>query len=353
MLSYITYIQFANTLLCLLLAAQFLFMTALRPWPKRLLGVSYLLYAHQSIVLIAVLHEQAGALGLLRPLVAMWLGPLLYLYFCLVQKPDAQLRWSDSLHFIAGPVLLLILLSSPLLENGIDFAIMASFILYFLLIALRMRQGKQALQHLGTLASPAYRWLACLMLIALINIGCEIAVVQEIQASVKLQDSVALFVSGCAFFLLNIATLLAALQRSNWLEWMYLLGSQPEQKSLSAEEQQRAADIMRRFEQLVSKEQLYKQEFGITLPQAAKKLQLPARQLSTAINQLYGQSYSVYLNDQRIHEAKRLLLAEPDMPVIEVMQQAGFSSKSNFNKEFLRVLGLSPSAFRQGNSQAQ
>ena len=248
---------------------------------------------------------------------------------------------------------MLILLSSPLLENGIDFAIMVSFILYFLLIALRMRQGKQALHHLGTLASPAYRWLACLMLIALINIGCEIAVVQEIQAGVKLQDSVALFVSGCAFFLLNIATLLAALQRSNWLEWMYLLGSQPEQKSLTAEEQQRAADIMQRFEQLVIKEQLYKQEFGITLPQAAKKLQLPARQLSTAINQLYGQSYSVYLNDQRIAEAKRLLLAKPDMPVIEVMQQAGFSSKSNFNKEFLRVVGLSPSAFRQSNLQGQ
>lgn len=66
---------------------------------------------------------------------------------------------------------------------------------------------------------------------------------------------------------------------------------------------------------------------------------------------MYGQSYSVYLNDQRIAEAKRLLLAEPDMPVIDVMQQAGFSSKSNFNKKFLRVVGLSPSAFRQaGNS---
>ncbi|MBY0416571.1 MAG: helix-turn-helix domain-containing protein, partial [Pararheinheimera sp.] len=131
------------------------------------------------------------------------------------------------------------------------------------------------------------------------------------------------------------------------------LGSQPEQKSLTAEEQQRAADIMQRFEQLVIKELLYKQEFGVTLPQAAKKLQLPARQLSSAINQLYGQSYSVYLNDQRINEAKRLLLAEPDMPVIEVMQQAGFSSKSNFNKEFLRVVGLSPSAFRQSNLQGQ
>ncbi|WP_233080541.1 AraC family transcriptional regulator [Rheinheimera soli] len=353
MLSYITYVQFANALLCLLLAAQFLFMASPRPWPKRILGLNFLLYAHQSILLISILHGQAGAFSLLRPLGAMWLGPLLYLYFCLVQKPDAILSWRDGLHFVFGALVIILLKNSPFLIGGIDLVIMASFILYFLLIALRMRQGKQSLQHLGTLASPAYRLLICLMLMALINIAAEIAVNQEIQTGVKLQDSVALFVAACTFLLLNIATLLAALQRSNWLEWMYQLGSQPEQKSLTEEEQQRAADIMQRFKQLVIKEQLYKQEFGITLPQAAKKLQLPARQLSTAINQLYGQSYSVYLNDQRINEAKRLLLAEPDMPVIEVMQQAGFSSKSNFNKEFLRVTGLSPSAFRQNNSQGQ
>ncbi|MBU0912883.1 MAG: helix-turn-helix domain-containing protein [Gammaproteobacteria bacterium] len=347
MLSYITSIQFAHTLICLLLAAQFLFMASPRPWPKRILGLNFLLYAHQSVLLISILHGQAGAFALLRPLGAMWLGPLLYLYFCLVQKPDAILRWRDGLHFVIGALVILILKNAPQLTGAIDLAITASFILYFLLMALRMRQGKQALQHLGSLASPAYSWLACLMLMAFINIAAEIAVDQEIQTGIKLQDSVALFFAACAFLSLSIATLLAALYRSNWLEWMYQLGSQPEQKGLTAEEQQRAADIMQRFEKLVLNEQLYKQEFGITLPQAAKKLQLPARQLSTAINQLYGKSYSVYLNDQRINEAKRLLLAEPDLPVIAVMQQAGFSSKSNFNKEFLRAVGVSPSTFRQ------
>ena len=37
----------------------------------------------------------------------------------------------------------------------------------------------------------------------------------------------------------------------------------------------------------------------------------------------------------------------PEMIVIEVMKESGFSSKSNFNKEFFRVTDLSPSEFRE------
>jgi len=55
----------------------------------------------------------------------------------------------------------------------------------------------------------------------------------------------------------------------------------------------------------------------------------------------------VYLNDQRIREAQVLLRENIEMPIIDVMQNSGFSSKSNFNKEFLRVTGMSPSAFRE------
>lgn len=245
-------------------------------------------------------------------------------------------------------VLFIVLIKSRLFFAAIDLTIMASFILYLLLIVLQMRQGKQALQHLGNFASPAYRWLICLMLMALINILAEIAVHLELQSGVALPYSIAPLVAGCAFFLLNLGILLAALHRSHWLEWMYTLASLNPAKPLSPESQQRAAAIMQRFAQLVTRDKLYMLEFGITLPQAAKKLQLPARHLSQAINQQYGQSYSVYLNDQRITEAKRLLLSEPDLPIIEVMQQAGFNSKSNFNKEFLRVVGLSPSAYRAG-----
>ena len=108
-----------------------------------------------------------------------------------------------------------------------------------------------------------------------------------------------------------------------------------------------ATALFQRWEALVKADNLHKQEFGITLTLAAKKLQVPARQLSNAVNQLYGKSFSVHLNDLRIQEAQRLLVEHPEMPVIEIMQESGFSSKSNFNKEFLRVTKVAPTTFRE------
>ena len=141
--------------------------------------------------------------------------------------------------------------------------------------------------------------------------------------------------------------MLAALNRSHWLEWMYQFGQQVSVKPLAITDLKQATLLLQRFDTLISNENLHKLEFGITLPQAAKKLQIPARQLSNAINQIHGKSYSMYLNDKRIDEALRLLNMQTKLPVTEVMLQAGFSSKSNFNKEFLRRIGLSPSAYRE------
>jgi AraC-like DNA-binding protein len=351
MLTYITHIQLTSGLLSLLLATQFLLMSAIQPLLKRLLALNYLLYAHQSLWLVAILNGQLTAFSLLRPIGAMFLGPLLYLYFCYVQKPYPKFKKRDLLHFAAALILVFVFNSTELSNDWFEHLIIASFLLYFLLIVLKMRQGKDQLQHLGDFALPAYRWLLFLLLIALINVLAEIAVAVELQQGVRLQDSVTLLLTSCCFLMLNITAMLAVLNRSHWLEWMYQFGQQVSVKPLPTADLKQATLLLQRFDILIENENLHKLEFGITLPQAAKKLQIPARHLSNAINQLYGKSYSVYLNEKRIDEAKRLLRKQPQMPVTEVMLQAGFSSKSNFNKEFLRSVGLSPSAYRDAEQQ--
>ena len=347
--SIISHLQIANAVLCLLLAAQMLAMTAMRPIPKRLLGFNYLLYAHQSIALAAILNAYTTVFAFTRPLFAMLLGPCLYVYFICVRRPDANFNKSELWHFGLGAATIIVLTQIKPLRAFIDIAIIASFVIYTSMIALQMRTGQQALAHLGGYAVSAYRWLISLMLLALVNILLEIAVNLEMQTGVALRDSISLLVASIAFFAINASIMLAALKRSDWLEWMYQFGEQTLQVTTPSINPEVAQQLFQRWENLVKSEQLHKQEFGITLPQAAKKLQVPARQLSNAINQVYGKSFSVYLNDQRIHEAQRLLIEAPEMTVIEVMQESGFSSKSNFNKEFLRVTGLSPSGFRDTN----
>ncbi|WP_425336232.1 helix-turn-helix domain-containing protein [Sinorhizobium garamanticum] len=55
------------------------------------------------------------------------------------------------------------------------------------------------------------------------------------------------------------------------------------------------------------------------------------------------------VNEYRIEEAKRLL-AQSNLPVTTIIFEAGFQTKSNFNREFLRVTGMSPSDYRRSNS---
>ncbi|WP_245425359.1 helix-turn-helix domain-containing protein [Phyllobacterium brassicacearum] len=64
-----------------------------------------------------------------------------------------------------------------------------------------------------------------------------------------------------------------------------------------------------------------------------------------------GMSVSQYVNDYRVKEACRLL-AGTDEPITRIMFDAGFQTKSNINREFLRVTGTSPKAWRARTSSA-
>jgi AraC-like DNA-binding protein len=84
----------------------------------------------------------------------------------------------------------------------------------------------------------------------------------------------------------------------------------------------------------------------LTLNRLARQAGIPARQISAAINRVQGRSVSQMVNEYRIAEARRLL-RESDLAVTQVMLESGFQTKSNFNREFLRATGMTPSDFRR------
>lgn len=83
----------------------------------------------------------------------------------------------------------------------------------------------------------------------------------------------------------------------------------------------------------------------LNLNRIARKLGMPARRVSVAVNRIHGISVSQYVNEFRIRAACSQLTAS-DLPVTRVMFDSGFISKSNFNREFLRVTGINPTEYR-------
>jgi AraC-like DNA-binding protein len=112
----------------------------------------------------------------------------------------------------------------------------------------------------------------------------------------------------------------------------------------------RDSEVMKRLDKLLSEEAIYL-DADLTLERLARRLLVPTKQLSAAINRTSGDNVSRYVNAFRIRHACDLLKA--GAAVTTAMLESGFNTKSNFNREFLRVKGSSPSAWLAGEQGHQ
>ncbi|TPQ49257.1 AraC family transcriptional regulator [Prosthecomicrobium hirschii] len=103
--------------------------------------------------------------------------------------------------------------------------------------------------------------------------------------------------------------------------------------------------IVRALDEVIRNRRLFA-DTDLTLDRLARRSGVPARRISAAVNRSRGLNISQFLNDYRIAEACRLL-DRTDLPVTAVMFDSGFLTKSNFNREFRRVTGMSPTDWRR------
>lgn len=96
---------------------------------------------------------------------------------------------------------------------------------------------------------------------------------------------------------------------------------------------------------LLVDEKLYS-DTDLNLQRLARKAGVPARSVSKAINAGTGQNISQWVNQARINAVCQLL-SDKNMAISEAMFESGFLTKSNFNREFRRIKGCSPSEWRE------
>lgn len=107
--------------------------------------------------------------------------------------------------------------------------------------------------------------------------------------------------------------------------------------------------IASRVDALMLTQHLYRDP-DLTLERLARRAGIQGRQISGALNRIHGRNISQIVNEYRVNDAKRRLVGTSD-PVTAIMLESGFGTKSNFNREFLRVTGMTPSSYRRAGRE--
>ena len=115
--------------------------------------------------------------------------------------------------------------------------------------------------------------------------------------------------------------------------------------ALTERDEAEDAQVVAETHRVLRERRLYRDP-DLTLDRLSRRVGIPARQISGAINRELGRNVSQEINAWRIAEAMELL-ERTDRHITSVMFDCGFQTKSNFNYTFRRVTGLSPSDWRR------
>ena len=109
--------------------------------------------------------------------------------------------------------------------------------------------------------------------------------------------------------------------------------------------------VLAALEQLMTGQKSYLNP-NLTLAQLAKRAGCTQAQVSQVLNDKLGKSFTTYVNEYRIAEAKQVLSDEPQLNLDIVAERCGFNSSSTFYSTFKKVAGQTPASFRAQSSPA-
>ncbi|GEM_PF-180006 len=160
-------------------------------------------------------------------------------------------------------------------------------------------------------------------------------------------DIVSFEFSKAAVAMVNTVTL-GVFFASQYDPGYYAIFKHLRQKRKYAVSKVRGIDVMSVIEQLsllMNENRLYLEE-KLSIKDVAEMLDINHQQLSEILNRELGKSFSSYMNDIRISEAKKLLVDEPELPVIRIAMSVGFNSIRTFNRVFAKSTGFTPVEYR-------
>ncbi|SNY91201.1 AraC-type DNA-binding protein [Cohaesibacter sp. ES.047] len=313
-----------------------------RNWPFLLL---ILLSAVQSMLIGLRFGYHVQWADVVAPLIASAMPVFVYrgaLHFTgSVQKQNLVALMPHAL----PPAIMLVLLLVPL-RQFIDATIILIFIIYAMLILYRVRRGPDELR-LASLESAGSAHRALLYSAFVLIFSASLDTLISVNAIFYDAHWMALAATmGSISTLLFLSIAVAVASRSRAAPGSLRGSDDAAQEDENADFQdEEDARTMATIEILMTEKHIYR-DLDLNLDRLARKAIIPSREISAAINRSTGKNVSQYVNDYRIAEACERFLTET-APVTTIMFDVGFQTKSNFNREFRRVTGMTPLQWRK------
>lgn len=304
-----------------------------RLWISRgrlsLLAILLLICAVQSVIIALAQHYAVPGMRFVQPVFAAIIPP--FAWFTYQVSFVRPTRIGDAIHALVPACAFAALVTGP---HFLDVFIPAVFVGYGAAILLHCLRGPDAQPRttLGSADMPARIWIV----IGAVLIGSAFSDVLIVVARASGFDHwqpwiISLFSIG-NMIIIGLFSLSGHLETEDDQ-------TPPSDATQNAEPDAHVWEAVQSF--MADKEPFLDPD--LTLAKLSRKLGIPAKTVSTAINRATGENVSRYVNNARIETAQSMLLKGEN--VTSAMLACGFNTKSNFNREFLRVTGSSPSAW--------
>ena len=289
-------------------------------------------------------------------------GPLIYLYVLKITSPKHQFTWKDLLHFspllLEYTVMVLEMMDSagnnlptyatitfrqlnPVLQVFVFISIINYLYKSHSLIEKFYRQLQPVLMDRSRLE---FRWLRRLLVATAVlwSLWFACAVIDYLgyhnQLSIQFY-----FPFYICFGVIAIWTAAAAILKP---QGGRIVQPSPNPKSsVPAELKRKGAWLKKTMEA-----GQYYQDPELNLPSLAEKLGLTIHELSRIINTVFKKSFSDFINEYRVRDViiKMENPAYDHITLLGIAFDAGFNSKSTFNRIFRQMTGKSPAEYKNG-----
>lgn len=278
-------------------------------------------------------------LSLVQPSIALLLGPSAYLGFlALTQERGESLKRPLAINAAVVVIAQLAMLAS--VPVSADVFVLGFNIVYLVRIAAFLGRDPDDFVHVSAQAMPVMRSalyatiaLLGLMVVADFSIGAAVLIAGDGEAMQLLSGAVGILAAFCFAVALIVAPQVLHMPMSGAIR--------EKQQPAPSEDDSR---LLAALNAMMDETRLFS-DHNLTLVRVARRMGVPARQVSNAVNRCTGDNFSRYMNGFRVRYAQKLLHGT-DLPVTEIMLEAGFVSKSSFNGAFRRIVGLTPSQYR-------